>query len=506
MSRVRHYPNLWIYHRIFRQTAQTLPRSAIHAKNIRETIESRPDALVFPLPSSRRNGTQKQPVGPGGQDSDVFAETSDMLKARQRSQSVGALLASQEAAHHFTSTDMVVQDPPLSPSFVSRPPRKSSLVPIREAIHHSGVPPPSRPPLPRVSSASSLRTHMSQTLRPKRSMPELDRIWEGFLEDANETLSPTRRDFNAVKEVEITHVTRPRSGSTVSYDRPSSKQRFSDLPKSPTPPVTLPLIPNAIGAFPVIDLMASRKSYFPPEFTSLNLPPASPIAHLQGRTSPSMSLHSRFSSSEDGRPSTSDSTPSEFTSEVTLSMFPKPPPLNLRHISRPPTPSQYQSPLTPEYTPTVTPTSTTFSSHLYHVRRPSPPTSILKKTPGYYSTPPTPPITPNSSGSLQNSNGSLSAKAASLEPLVPTLKIRNSSPHLSTTALHSAHRPTSSDSSSRKSPYAVTPEREYNLRQQLLSRTRVPAPFEIYAPESRDDIRPHSPETDSQGVQWGYAV
>jgi len=179
------------------------------------------------------------------------------------------------------------------------------------------------------------------------------------------------------------------------------------------------------------------------------------------------------------------------------------PPLNLPHMPHPQ--SLSQPPLTPDYTPTVTPTNTTFlpSFQFHHVRRPSPPTSILKKTSSYI--PPSPPITPPWP-SPRSSSGTFSSKTVSLEALAPTLKIRNSSPHLSSTKLHSAHRPTSSDSSSDKSAYTVSPERvEYNLRQQVLSRAKVHT-VEVYQPETLDVSRSSSPETDSQGVQWGYAV
>ena len=122
---------------------------------------------------SRPNDTEKPTAG--SSDDDVFAETSDLLKARQRSRVCGcpSTYHWRLQSHRFPSTEVPTQDtPPPSPaSYVTRPTRKSSLVPIQERTRPPGVDARTRPPLPRVSSASFLQSQsrtMSRTLRPKR--------------------------------------------------------------------------------------------------------------------------------------------------------------------------------------------------------------------------------------------------------------------------------------------------------------------------------------------------
>jgi hypothetical protein len=90
------------------------------------------------------------------------------------------------------------------------------------------------------------------------------------------------------------------------------------------------------------------------------------------------------------------------------------------------------------------------------------------------------------------------------EPVAPTLKIRNSSPHIASAKAHNAHRPTSSDSCS---AYSVSSERtDYYLRKRALSRPEVATLFEARQSETLVEMKPPSPEPDTQSVQWGYAV
>jgi hypothetical protein len=187
-------------------------------------------------------------------------------------------------------------------------------------------------------------------------------------------------------------------------------------------------------------------------------------------------------------------------------LFPQPPPLSLRnHSARSPTPSQL--PLTPVYTPAATPTGETSfqSSPSRHVRKPSPPTSILKKSSSYCSPLPSPPITPRASSIISRNSSRGSLRMISPEPFAPTLHIRNSSPHIASVKVHNAHRPTSSDSCS---AYPVVSEHmNYDHRKQVaLSRTNVSTLLEAYQPETQDDIKSPSAEQNTQKIQWGYAV
>jgi len=185
-------------------------------------------------------------------------------------------------------------------------------------------------------------------------------------------------------------------------------------------------------------------------------------------------------------------------SEDTLSLFPQPPPLNLRSpVARSPTPSQY--PLTPDYTPTATPTNNAVQPSSPQVRKPNPVVSILKKSSSYYNFLPSPPMTPSTPSILSRNSSGGSSQTTSSDPLAPILHIRNSSPHLGSARLYNVHRPTSSDSCS---AYSVSSRHmDHNTTKQLSSTL-----LEAYLPETQDEARPPSPEPDYRRVQWGYAV
>ncbi|KIM90679.1 hypothetical protein PILCRDRAFT_811135 [Piloderma croceum F 1598] len=450
-----------------RASRATLPRT--HADDIQAIISS----LDFPITDdddSIRAVCQEQ------ENEQKF----NMLTARQRSRSMGA---------QYTSPDIVPQlltEGDDLGSFVRRPPRKSSLAPMPDSIRYAGV---ERPAFFRTSSASSLQLRASRTLQPKRSMPELDIVCE------DEGVELTRGD----------RVSKRRSRA----DSILLNQRFSSLPASPAPSPT----PNAQSiTSPENDSASPRKSRLRTEVTSSISRPStasslaydkdepenvSPLreqddlAHISCLTPPP----------ENARPSTAESS----YSEDTLSLFPQPPPLNLRnHFAPSPVPLQF--PVTPDYTPAQTPTGATFfqSSSTHHVRRASPPMSILKKPSGYFHSLPSPPITPSTSSTVSRRTSRGSFQMMSPEPVAPTLKIRNSSPHMASAKAHNAHRPTSSDSCS---AYSVSSERtDYYLRKRALSRPEVATLFEAHQAETQAEMESPSLEPDCHGVQWGYAV
>jgi hypothetical protein len=172
---------------------------------------------------------------------------------------------------------------------------------------------------------------------------------------------------------------------------------------------------------------------------------------------------------------------------------------------RAPVPSQY--PLTPDYSPTATPVGAILQSlPNHHFRKSSPPTSILKRPSGYYSSLPSPPTTPNTPSILSRSSSRGSFQVTAPEHLAPTIRIRNSSPHIPSPKVHNVHRPTSSDSCSTPT-YAVSSDRaDHELEKQAFLHPEVPTFFEAYHSETRDEALPPSPDSDSHGVQWGYAV
>lgn len=368
-------------------------------------------------------------------------------------------------------------------SFVRRPPRKSSLAPMPDSIRYAGV---ERPAFFRTPSASSLQLRASRTLQPKRSMPELDIVCE---DEGVELSTRGDREF------------KPRS-------RADSIQRFSNLPASPAPSPT----PIQSITSPENDSASPRKSRLRTEVTSSISRPttASSLAYDKDepenpspvREQNDLAHISRLTPPPEGaRPSTAESS----YSEDTLSLFPQPPPLNLRnHFSSSPIPLQF--PVTPDYTPAQTPTgATSFQSSLtHHVRRASPPMSILKKPSGYFHSLPSPPITPSTSSTVSRKTSRGSFQMMSPEPVAPTLKIRNSSPHMASAKAHNAHRPTSSDSCS---AYLVSSDRtDYYLRKRALSRPEVATLFEAHHAETLAEMESPSPEPDCHGVQWGYAV
>lgn len=453
---------------------------------------------------------------------------------------MGAQYAPQHMTPRPSPSSNGSEMPPIPEApFVPRPPRKSSLVPISDSIRlssGSGSESPNRPPLTRESSASSLQIPTVKTLKAKRSMPELqlDRVWESFVEETNEAvITPTRREFGRDADV-VRGTNRRQRASSSASEQPSLKQRFSNLPESPAPTVALPSLPTGgSNTPPVVDLTSPRKSHFGSPHTSPRNAHFGPEAtgSVRSFAYPSTKDASRLNPSpvpEDPR----STTPMSMSStEVTLSMFPQPPPLTIRHHrpSRPTSPSQY--PITPDYSPSATPTSPTFH---HQAKRTSPPTSILKKPSSFYNPLPSPPITPNSSfaSSRSGSNGSLSKLpiiSPGPDPVAPTLRIRASSPYLPSAkpTPHTAHRPSSSDSSSDKSAFPASSSssewrrmEQQNLRKRAMSRPEIPpaqkAVFQAsllettpypqqstsYQTQTSYDTRPVSPET----VQWGYAV
>ena len=487
------FPHLFGLHtdHVYRHISHTLPRSVANAKDIQ--------GLQFFTSQDLRASRHCIPE--------------HFENARQRSQSMGTQNTPLQMTPHphpsFYGTPSE-RSPKSEPPFVARPPRKSSLVPISDPVRlsaSSGSESPNRPPLTRESSALSLQLPAVKTLKAKRSMPELQvsRTRESWVEEADDAnVTPTRREFGR-------DVVRG-----INRQRLSLKQRLSDLPESPALTMTLPSLPG--NTSPVVDL-SSQKSHFGP------LHPSPRKAHVGLETTGNVHFFTYPSPKDDSRFNTS-SLPEDprsnipMSTEVTLSMFPQPPPLTIRHRrpSRPTSPSQY--PITPDYSPSATPTSPIFPLSNHHQSKR---TSILKKSSSFYDLLPSPPITPNSSftSSRSGSNGSLSKIPIVLpgrDPISPTLRIRASSPYLpsATPTLHTVHRSSSSDSSSDKPafPGPSSSERhrmeQRHMQKRIMSRPPAQrAVFEASLPEptlnqtqTPHDTRPVSPET----VQWGYAV
>ena len=470
----------WADHKPFRRTSRTLSQRITHV-----SVESQSNSLGFPvLVNNQLVSTAEQ----SSQDASM-----DKYNPRQRSQSMGVQCPIQDIGRRpFPPADGVEPNVHLDPaSFVVRPPRKSSLATMPPK-RHSRPDIPTRPAISRVSSASVLQSPASRTLRPRTSMPEPSK---GFFKDSDEGLTPTRRDFQAVQEVTITP-SKQKSREDSSCDQPWSHERFS----AHSNPVPLPLVPNTHH---VVDLSSPLKSQYRTEHININSRPGTASSLAYSKDTPTLEfeldrMYQLTPPPEDERPFTPGSMDSN---EDTLSLFPQPPPLNLRHhLVQSPTPSQ--CPLTPDDTPNATPTSETFSQSppSRHVRMPSPQTSILKKSPSYYNSLPSPPITP---GILLRSSSKGSFQMMSPAPLAPTLQVRNSSPHIASAKMHNVHRPTSSDP---RSAYPVSSGRmDYNLGEQR--QPEAPSLLEAYQPKTQNEMRPPpSPEPDSQGVQWGYAV
>ncbi|KAF7983882.1 hypothetical protein HWV62_18230 [Athelia sp. TMB] len=486
-----------------RQSSQTLPRGMGY------NVDT-PYDPSFPVhgggSTSRRPARPADPLYP-----DVFSANHEPLTARPRARSVGAQHAPPLAASH--SFPLVGDGvPDLPPLPVTRPPRKSSLAsspltspltsPVAATFGRDA-----RPSMTRVASASAVQTAPP---RPRKgSMPDLTLMFTPEQRPTGRTPASPRDLGDMDTPTKLS--SRSRSGSTASY----SGQRYREAPSSPSPRPALAKMPSS-SQYPPIDLTSPAKTRFQPDMTApvaSRSSAGSSLAYLRDGTPPaelstlpSSDDHLPELDVDDGRSSTPGSL---MFDDDTLSLFPQPPPLNLRYIpSRPASPSQY--PITPEYTPSATPTSATFFSPSHHAKRVSPPTSILKKSPAYLHSLPSPPITPSTPSQLSPSSSSASfASSFNLpEQMTPMLRVRNSSPQLLSSKMHSVHRPSSSDSSTDKYGYQMPAE--YDLRKQALSRPERPQLLDAFqlavVQEALPPTRPSSPEPDSQRVQWGYAV
>jgi hypothetical protein len=481
-----------------------LPRSPTQSDDIRSLIQDiRALDNSFDPPGTLVPGNDHH-LPTVGQD-DQLLDKSNRLSARRRSRSMGA--QHNNEPRPFPAATGAVPNISLLHASVSRPPRKSSLVRMPDSIRQPRTESPS---ISRTSSASSLQLSTSRTLQPKRSMPELDHVWED-----DGVLTPTQRGFNSTQQDENTHSRRrPRASSTASHERQPSNQRFSNLPASPAPSMALPSVPRPTNAHAIVDLTSPHRSSFGAEITALpssysstalSLPYVKEDEVFPSRESVDIAHICRLTPppEDDARTPTPGSS---YESEDTLSLFPQPPPLNIpHHFAQSPIAAHYPS--TSDSTPTATPTSTTSfqSLQLDHIKKPSRPTSsILKKQSSYYNPLPSPPITPRALSVISRSSSRGSFQMMSPEPVAPTLKIRNSSPHIASAKTHNAHRPTSSDSCS---AYSASSERiDYDVRKQALPWSEVPTLVEADQPETEDEKRPPSAEPRPQAVQWGYAV
>ncbi|ESK97536.1 hypothetical protein Moror_17536 [Moniliophthora roreri MCA 2997] len=307
-----------------------------------------------------------------------------------------------------------------------RPPRPPSLehdASRRSKDVEGGIAEPQRPALARRSQSSTLpQSTMGKSLRPKGSMPELDGVWKGFLEEVDEDFTSLGGNHSLTPQ--STTKQRRRSNTAGQF---SNSNRFKDLPPSPS----------------------FNKEQFNPA-------PSHPMVRSHSESTP----HSHRKGNVDD-PFTTDeyeNPPPSPTPDFPLSLFPAPPPLVLK--KKPPKPlvlspaaiapvlSPTPSPSTSsssDSTPVATPTTPTQMS-LLHPKHPSP-TGILKSASRDSSSRPHYP--PVLSSSIRSPNRSYSS--------APIIRPSQSITHLSQLshskpqALPHVHRTTSSDSISSSS-------------------------------------------------------
>ena len=378
-------------------------------------------------------------------------------------------------------------------------------------IAHWEPPPVSRPPLshavsnPTLSTSShksglptavnfNKRTSSSRTrcIRPKRSMPELDGIWKGFLDDVEEDDDSIRleshlmQDLNQTGTGQAIHKGPKRSSDALevrsTFQPPSlvpppspNKSRdikftnfsasTSHLPylsqDSPPSKVKTPS-PKSLGPSSKFPL-----SLFP---TPPPLIPPLPVPDPPSLTSPvrsaRQSLPSLHNQSIAG--ATIPSTTHSQHPPMFVRKHPAPKPLDLHKVPPMVRPSTPDSPLP------CTPTSPRFTlfQHSPHSRTAGSPVSILKKTPRGSGNPnpsPTTPIALDYFGSPPTSAQTLSPTGTEMSFTPATPRLARSSYNLRSFASPGSHRATSSES-------ANTLPLRVDGRRRTLSRPEVPVP------------------------------
>ncbi|KAJ7742505.1 hypothetical protein DFH07DRAFT_43478 [Mycena maculata] len=317
-----------------------------------------------------------------------------------------------------------------------RPPRPPSL--NLDSIELSYVPstPPTRPESKSRSRSIRPAHPPIPELFPRRKLPELDNVWEGFMKDVEgEDVDP------------FMIPARPKDRPYASNSSVGS-QRVQAMLDPPSAPQMRPTLYRAWGS----------------------------------ESTPYLAYNSRRTSDSDSDYSNEDDA---------ISLFPDPPPLNIRRRLAPkplvllPTPTIAPLPPSPSYssrdsTPVATPTTPRSA------RKSMSPVSILKKPGTYFSarcldatpTPPDSPTTPTrGAGFGEHSHSSRNPP--------PHLRSTQSVPHFQKSSLPNTHRNATSDTTSMNRMERVSLIPNGHGKQQLFQPLSAPA---------------------AGTVEWGYAV
>jgi hypothetical protein len=259
---------------------------------------------------------------------DVFVETSeprdspkarhDTLPARPEHSPVKSL--DTHARIRAPSGDVTCPPPRRLPSFETlRPPLQATSNPVPSAAYLSSGSPTSMKfhapdqHLPR----SHAQVPSPRSARPKRSMPELDGVWQGFLDDVKENLDSIRSDLASIEDVQCQYTTQ--------------------VPFQPGSPVTPRHSPLAINR-PLLSESQTQRSPISSTFRSRarstsHSEPALPQHPGTTPSSPHYSSENRHGPLESGDiPEASglvshERGPSDVSADFPLSLFPVPPPL-----------------------------------------------------------------------------------------------------------------------------------------------------------------------------------
>ncbi|KAJ7179888.1 hypothetical protein C8R43DRAFT_379065 [Mycena crocata] len=296
---------------------------------------------------------------------------------------------------------------PLPPVPPVRPPRPPSL--NLDTIEFYPTPTNSKPAGSRRSPHR--RPPVPENI-PRRKLPQLDNVWEGFMKDAEgEDCDP----FSVLPKVH---------SAALGTSLVGSCQRFE-------------------GVHTILESSLGRQ------------PRPRPTFYRAGgsESTPYLASTSNLALESDSECSNDEITHGN-NAGFSLSLFPSPPPLPMRRRATPkplvlmPTPSIAPLPPSPSYssrdsTPVATPTTPRSTEpSMYSARQSTSPVSILKKPGTSRSAVLTPPNTPTLTGESPRET-----QSASRIPL-PRLRSAQSVPHLQASLLATTHRNTSSDTTS----------------------------------------------------------
>ncbi|KAK7049621.1 hypothetical protein VNI00_005652 [Paramarasmius palmivorus] len=317
-----------------------------------------------------------------------------------------------ELMHRSTSSGGIPRRPPRPPSLERDAPKPPKAV-TRTSVESE------RPTLARRTQSNTLpQGSTGKHLRPKGSMPELDGVWKGFLEEVDEDFTTLGGNHSLTPR---TANKQRRRSNTVGLSPSSS--RFKDLPPSPS---------------------------FDKE--KFNLSPPSPVVRSHSESPP---RSHRLGNDDDALSRVEyESPPPSPTPDFPLSLFPTPPPLVIK--KKLPTPLILKpKPRTPILSPVPSPS--TSSSDSTPIATPTTPTQMSHLSPKQTSPPGILRTSCRDSPSLPH-NSPVSSKRPlnRLYPTPPIIRTSQSVSHLSSCrgprpAPSHVHRTTSSDSISSSS-------------------------------------------------------